>query len=362
VINATPWHKLDGYTLSHYEDEFHRSYSPQERLQRQPIFDERLDAIRAHNADPDVSYHRGVNHMTDRFDHELSGIRGLDAPLLYNTARNYDSAPMIKQSELPDSVDWRTKGVLTPVKNQGECGSCWAFASAETLESHWAIKTGQLEELSEQFILDCTPNPQHCGGTGGCNGGTAELAYNRLKQLGGIPSEWTYPYISGLDTRNQTCHGVPLPPQHPHSGSVMSAANLSGHVSLPSNQIDPIMQALATLGPLAISVDAGAWHDYEDGVFTGGNSTNPDLDHLVQLVGYGTTEQGQHYFVVRNSWTPEWGESGYIRLARAAPGSAPECGEDITPLDGNGCDGGPSVVQVCGQNGMLYDAVYPVIA
>ena len=91
-------------------------------------------------------------------------------------------------------------------------------------------------------------------------------------------------------------------------------------------------------------------HDYEEGIFTGGNSTNPDLDHLVQLVGYGE-DNGQQYWQIRNSWTPLWGDHGYIRLLRTT-----NCGIDVTPLDGNGCAGGPPTVKVCGQNGMLFDA------
>merc|ERR1711988_910971 len=137
----------------------------------------------------------------------------------------------------------------------------------------------------------------------------------------------------------------------------MASATLKGHASVTSNSYDAVMDAIANKGPLAVSVDAGAWHDYESGVFAGGNQTNPDLDHLVQMVGYGTdAATGADYFLIRNSWTPDWGESGYIRIARSA--DAP-CGVDVTPLDGDGCKGGPSSVKVCGQSGVLYDAVYP---
>ena len=141
-------------------------------------------------------------------------------------------------------------------------------------------------------------------------------------------------YTSGTGKAG-TCHGLPLPPQQPHTGVVMSAANVTGHVSLPNNEYAPMMKAIATLGPMAISVDTGAWHAYEEGVFTGGNHTDPELDHLVQLVGYGTDTSDplapQGYWLVRNSWTPLWGEAGDIRLARSA---TPQCGTDTAPLDG----------------------------
>jgi cathepsin L len=120
-----------------------------------------------------------------------------------------------------------------------------------------------------------------------------------------------------------------------------------------------MLEAVATKGPITITVDAGGWHDYATGIFDGGNHTNPDLDHLVQLMGYGS-EDGKDYWLIRNSWTPEWGENGYIRVARHSQDSAP-CGMDITPADGDGCKGGPTVVKVCGVSGVLYDGAYPLL-
>jgi len=329
--------------------------------------------IVAHNeATPAPSYTRAINHMSDRTIEELQSMKGLDRSLLHHQrALDMDRRRRLKQegaieidlAALPSRLDWREKGVVTPVKNQGSCGSCWTFASAETLESQWAIATGRLQELSEQFILDCTPNPHECGGTGGCGGGTAELAYGRLKTLGGLPSEWTYPYVSILGNAS-TCHGVPLPLDAPHSGVPAIAANVTGHVSTTPNSYEELINNLVTKGPLAVSVDASSWHDYAGGVFDGGNHTNPDLDHLVQLVGYGTDDKsGYDYWLIRNSWTPEWGENGFIRLRRHDPtkGATAPCGVDITPLDGNGCKGGPQKVKVCGQSGILYDGVYPLV-
>ena len=139
----------------------------------------------------------------------------------------------------------------------------------------------------------------------------------------------------------------------------MASANVSGHVSVASNSYDAVMEALAHVGPLAVSVDAGSWHDYEEGVFDGGNATNPALDHLVQLVGYGSDADHGDFFLVRNSWTPMWGEAGFIRLKRYGSSEA-RCGIDLSPRDGDGCKGGPPKVKVCGQNGVLYDAVYPL--
>jgi len=246
------------------------------------------------------------------------------------------------------NVDWRQKGVITAVKDQGRCGSCWSFAAAETVESYFALANpGQLRVLSEQQILDCTPNPQQCGGTGGCGGATAELAFAQIVKMGGLASEWTYPYTSYFGDA-QGCNSTRFIP----------VARLSGYTNLPMNKAAPILDHLLNKGPLAISVDASTWSAYEEGVFDGCNQTNPDLDHAVQLVGFGTDSQYGDYWLVRNSWAPLWGENGYIRLRRT---SVARCGTDITPDHGDGCRGGPATEYVCGTCGVVYDALYPNI-
>jgi len=239
-------------------------------------------------------------------------------------------------------------GVITPVKDQGRCGSCWSFAAAETLESYYAlVNHNEMPILSEQQILDCTPNPDQCGGTGGCGGATVELAYQQIKAMGGLSSEWVYPYMSYFGD-NLPCNSTRFRP----------VAKISGYVNLPTNRAKPVINHLLNKGPLAVSVDAGAWSHYESGVFDGCNQTNPDLDHAVQLVGMGTDPTYGDYWLIRNSWTPLWGEAGYIRLRRTM---IPRCGVDITPLDGDGCVNGSTTEFVCGTCGVLYDALYPIV-
>jgi len=254
---------------------------------------------------------------------------------------------IIDVTALPVEMDWRDAGVVTPVKDQGECGSCWTFATAEETESSYAIATGKLHTLSEQQILDCTPNPNQCGGTGGCDGGTAELAWARITAMGGLSSEWTYPYQSYFGTAYQC-----------RSNQANPVVRVSSFVNLPTNEQDPILAYLGTTGPLAISVTAASWSTYESGVFDDCNKTNPDIDHAVQLVGYGVDATLGNYWLVRNSWSPSWGEEGYIRLQR---GTDFTCGVDLTPRDGDGCSGGPPTVKVCGTCGILFDGVYPVV-
>jgi len=267
-----------------------------------------------------------------------------------NVARvPHDSS--VRGAALPPFVDWRTKGVVTPVKNQAACGSCWSFGAAEAIESHWAIKTGKLVVLSEQNILDCTQNPRHCGGTGGCGGATFELAFEAMKNQTGIAAESTYPYQSG-GGQNFPCRF--------DKQKTPVAATVTGYVGLPSNQYTPLMNAVANQGPISITVDASAWSLYGSGVFDGCNQGSPDLDHAVLLVGYGTDAQKGDYWLIRNSWDASWGEQGYIRLRRTAAEET-RCAFDTNPGDGTACDGDPPKVWVCGTCGILYDTAYPLV-
>jgi cathepsin L len=249
-------------------------------------------------------------------------------------------------SELPKSVDWRTSGVVTSVKDQGHCGSCWAFAGAATLESHVAINTGLLYDLSPQQIAMCAPNPDACGGTGGCEGATAEIAFDYVAGAGVLEEyQLGYQAYYGGDS---AC-GV--------NDLTVPVAHTTGFVQLPANNYTALMNAIAQIGPMAISVDASEWHNYENGIFSGCNQESPDINHAVVLVGYGE-DNGQKYWTVRNSWNPSWGELGYIRLARA-DAEEEVCGMDVTPQDGTACAGDNEPVKVCGTCGILYDTSYP---
>jgi len=252
-------------------------------------------------------------------------------------------------------MDWRTKpGVLTAVKNQGMCGSCWTFAAVETIESHYALATGYLQDLSEQQIASCAANPKHCGGTGGCEGGTAQIAFQHVIESGGLSSEWTYPYLSYKGDDKQCTL---------NTTSFAAAAKVESYVNIKSNDEPSLMEAIQK-GPIAISVDASSWSRYESGVYDGCNMTSPEIDHAVQLVGYGVEKHAApnkyevEYWIVRNSWAPTWGEKGFIRIAR---GGKKMCGVDTNPAEGTGCTGGVKKQTVCGMCGILFDNAYPVI-
>jgi cathepsin L len=213
------------------------------------------------------------------------------------------------------------------------------------------INTGTLPDLSTQQVTSCTPNPTHCGGTGGCYGSVCQLGFNYI-QLFGIVSGEDYPYTSGTTMATGECQ---------YDLSAMTPiASITGYNTLPTNDQDAVLNHLANVGPLAIAADASVWHRYSGGVFDDCSyDENISINHGIQLVGYGTDEVDGDYWKVRNSWGPGWGENGYIRLKRDQKA---QCGVNSTPMDGTACVGGPGNDQqtVCGQCGMLLDVSYPI--
>jgi len=384
------WRELDGYTFEQYKVDFSRRYADdaEEAVHRQ-AFEENLAKVMEHNADTSKTWRMGVNHLTDRPPHHLKQLHGYHKPSgmlrrsgMSPAANGVDSflekphkafslldrftRAGAERPNYPYEVDWRKDGVVTAVKNQGQCGSCWAFAATESIESALAIATGELYVLSVQEFVSCAPNEDKCGGSGGCGGSIAQLAFDYARDAG-ITEEWSYPYFSfyGDSGNKDKCsvggdtgehHEASQGPTSPTS--TVRVGEVTGHFDLPTNDQDALMQAIAFQGPVSVSVDASAWHFYEEGIFDGCNQTHPDLDHAVQLVGYGTDAKDGDYWLVRNSWSPMWGERGYIRLRRE---TTPRCGTDVTPDHGTGCKGGPPTQEVCGTCGILFDNTIPII-
>lgn len=197
----------------------------------------------------------------------------------------------------------------------------------------------------------CAPNPDHCGGVGGCEGSTAELAFNYVTGSHGLFSEYQWGYTS--------YYGDAAPCKVP--GATKPTATIDGYVQLPGNNYTAVMNALATVGPVAINVDASTWHAYSSGIYNGCDLTSSDVNHVVVAVGYGEEADGTKYFTVRNSWSASWGEAGYIRLLRT-DGDDSRCAVDNTPQDGVACDGQTGPVTVCGTCGSIYDTSYPLNA
>jgi len=333
VSAKTLWHQLEGYTFENYIAEYEKSYVS-DYAYRQGLFEKKLIEIKQHNAG-DSTYKKGINKFSDLTQEEFRS-RWTGYNRMSSKAPVADLSHM-KVSDVPNDIDWRTKGVVTKVKNQGGCGSCWAFAAVEQMESAVAIATGSLLTLSEQNVVSCTKNPKHCGGTGGCQGATAELGMDYVAQMG-ISDEKTYPYRAVTGTCKETT----------------KAAHVGGFHKLKENDHDDLLKAVGSVGPIAISVCAD-FGDFENGIFDGCKA-GCVIDHGVVAVGYGTSG-GTDYWLVRNSWGSSWGAGGYINLKRFGD-STSHCGTDTRAADGTACDGDPSSVKICGMCGILYDTCY----
>jgi cathepsin L len=226
----------------------------------------------------------------------------------------------------PASVDWRTKGAVTPVKDQGQCGSCWSFSTTGALEGIYAIKNSNLVSFSEQQLVDC--DYIRAGGTSlGCNGGDMGSAMDWIGKNNGLCTEQAYPYFSGTTKTNGACQ---------KSCSVVPGSDVSKTVSVGANSDSAMMTALAQQPvSVAIEADQSSFQLYKSGVFSGSCGTN--LDHGVLLVGYGTMTGGD-YYILKNSWASSWGDQGYMYLGK-----------------GSQYNGGK------GQCGVLMQGVYPVL-
>jgi hypothetical protein len=229
-----------------------------------------------------------------------------------------------------------------PIRDQGDCGGCWAISAVEAVEAQLGSKV----RLSAQALVNCVPNPHHCGGKGGCDGATAELAYQFIQEVG-IPLEDELHYSA----KTETC-SVNVDQPWP----VARRVRLQGWRQLPTNQAEPFMQALVQDGPAVVAVAADTWFNYNSGVF---NACKKDavISHAVLAKGFGE-DNGHKYYLIQNSWGSDWGERGHIRLARS-DNEDEWCGVDNKPEEGLGCDGGPKSVKICGQCGILFDTSVP---
>jgi len=343
--------ELSTYTFEQYVRDFDKHYENQrDRDVHRQLFIQRLAEAIAHNSDNAQTWKMGINRFSDMTEAEFAQYRGYKprVGLGADPRQPCDTTPVKYPNPFPEEVDWRAKNIITPVKDQGQCGSCWAHATTECIESNLAQESGTAPiQLSVQDVTSCTPNPYHCGGTGGCNGAIAELGFEWVR-TNGIANATNWPYTATTGTCNSAAH--------------VMVAQIKGCNKLGENNYTDLLAAVATIGPIAISVDASRWSPYTGGVYSGCDAERDmDIDHAVQLVGYGTDKPtGQPYWLVRNSWGASWGESGYIRLLRHADGDMTKwCKQDVTPSDGSGCDGGPATITVCGECGIWYDNSYP---
>nr|AAZ23596.1 cysteine protease [Leishmania aethiopica] len=284
-------------------EEFKRTYrraygTVAEEQQRLANFERNLELMREHQArNPHARF--GITKFFDLSEAEFAA-RYLNGAAYFAAAKQHAGQHYRKAradlSAVPDAVDWREKGAVTPVKNQGACGSCWAFSVVGNIESQWAVAGHRLTALSEQQLVSCDDMDS------GCGGGLMTQAFEWLlrNMNGTMFTEDSYPYVSTFG----------YVPECTNSSQLVPGARIDGYVMIESNET--VMAAwLAKSGPISIGVDASSFMSYHGGVLT--SCAGKQLNHGVLLVGYNMTGEVP-YWVIKNSWGENWGEKGYVRV------------------------------------------------
>jgi cathepsin L len=309
VACANAAHLLGDEGWKAYKDQHGKTYASHEDAARRAIWAKNTAKVAQHNEEADQGVHTyrlAMNKFGDWSHEEFLQYIG------YNKTRNMVRTPghrFLRPSNFkaPAAVDWRKEGYVTPVKDQGQCGSCWAFSAVGSLEGQHFKATQKLVSLSEQNLVDCSGKY----GNQGCNGGLMDQAFDYIKANKGIDTEDSYPYKAedGKCKFNKANVG----------------ATLTGYTDVQSGSEDDLVAAIASVGPISVAIDAS--HDsfqlYSSGVYNEPDCSSTELDHGVTAVGYDTDATGGDYYIVKNSWNTNWGQQGYIWMSR---GKNNQCG------------------------------------
>ncbi|KAJ3699301.1 hypothetical protein LUZ61_003006 [Rhynchospora tenuis] len=283
-----------------------------EKLHRFQVFKDNFQSIESMKNQPGLTYTVGLNKFADLTNQEFlqryanyktGSVSKVSTPFMYANL-----------TSIPTSIDWRTLGAVTPIKDQGNCGSCWAFSAVASMEGINKIKTGNLISLSEQELVDCDTTCH------GCSGGYEYYAFDWVAKNGGITTEANYPYISGTTKGKFKCDTTKTSDH---------AATITGYQFVTTYSESALANAVANQ-PVSIAIDASgsAFQFYSGGIFTGPCGTT--LDHAVTAVGYDSLN-GVNYWIVKNSWGTSWGEAGYIRMQKDISSTSGLCGLAMEP-------------------------------
>ena len=301
-----------------FKEKFMKKYETFEEMRdRFAIFRDNLRTIIRHNSDRNQTFTMGVNQFTDLTPAEFKAmyVNGLQGSALVGgtSCGSFSSSA----SSAPVSIDWVTKGAVTSVKDQGQCGSCWTFSASGCMEGAWAIAKGQLIDLSEEELVDCAGIKY---GSMGCSGGSMDGAFNFIIDNGQC-SNSAYPYTAGTTKTGGTCQSQKCTP-------VVHATSCSNVKA--NDQLS--LKAAVAKQPVSVAIEADTYtfQSYSGGVITSAKC-GTNLDHGVLAVGYGE-ENGQKYWLVKNSWSSQWGLGGYVKIARSdSTNDAGICGIAMQP-------------------------------
>ena len=300
-----------------FQEKYNKTYAVDEYIFKFHIFMNNVNTIKKHNLNTDNKFWMDVNSFTDLTSAEFKEM--YVGKTYYNTA-SYDCVSVnytVSDTDYSlDTFDWREMNVVGPVRNQGQCGSCWAFATTANAESVWAIYSGELFDLSEQYLVDCATGKEYLNM--GCQGGNMDSAFKFMIQNRQC-DELEYPYTSGVTEHKGPCHMCDTMTKFSSCYDVQSRNQLA------------IKSAVIT-NPVVIGIEADTYYfqSYSGGIIDS-VKCGDNIDHAVEIVGFGV-DNGTKYWTVRNSWGKDWGENGYFRILRTDSEDDPGiCGLALEP-------------------------------